>query len=53
MSADMWADLQELLIWVFNPVLQWWWVIVIAGGIIAAIYQPFLTLLRWLSEPRQ
>lgn len=51
MSTDVWADLQELLIWVFAPVLQWWWVLVLAGGILSAIYQPFLTLLRWLSQP--
>jgi hypothetical protein len=50
MTSQEWINLQEGLLYTFNPVLHWLIAFMIAGGVIGAIYTIWIGLLHRLTK---
>lgn len=50
MTGSEWINLQEGLLYVFNPILHWMMAFLVATGIIGAIYTVWLGLLQRMTR---
>ena len=49
MSADLWAFIQNALVFVYEPVIGYWLSGVVFSAVLIPLFMLMLSLFRWLS----
>jgi len=50
MTGSYFVELQEALVIVFAPIMQWWLTGLVVFGVLTAIFNVFMAMFRWLSK---